>query len=99
RYFHVTGVQTCALPISLRKLEDTSVDLLRVTDLLHELESQLGPLEEQAKQARLYLSLAAQLQEAELDYFHLTWQALAARLTKIEIGRASCREREQDSGL
>lgn len=69
---------------ALRKLEDTSVDLLRVTDLLHELESQLGPLEEQAKQARLYLSLAAQLQEAELDYFHLTWQALAARLTKIE---------------
>lgn len=38
---------------ALRKLEDTSVDLLRVTDVLHELEGQLGPLEEQAKQAPL----------------------------------------------
>ncbi len=69
---------------ALRKLEQTSVDLLRATDLLHELESQLGPLEEQAKQARLYLSLAEQLQEAELDYYHLTWQSIAARLAQVE---------------
>ena len=69
---------------ALRKLEDTSVDLLRVTDVLHELEGQLGPLEEQAKQARLYLSLSEQLREAELDYYHLTWEALARRLAKAE---------------
>ena len=69
---------------ALRKLEETSVDLLRVTDVLHELEGQLGPLEEQAKQARLYLSLSEQLREAELDYYHLTWEALARRLAKAE---------------
>ncbi|HBG02531.1 MAG TPA: chromosome segregation protein SMC, partial [Firmicutes bacterium] len=61
---------------ALRKLEDTSIDLLRVTDILHELESQLGPLEEQAKQARLYLDLAERLQGAELDLYHLTWHGL-----------------------
>jgi energy-coupling factor transporter ATP-binding protein EcfA2 len=65
---------------ALRKLEETSVDLLRVTDVLHELESQLGPLEEQAKQARLYLSLAEELREAELDHFHLSWQNRSAFL-------------------
>src|SRR5690554_804010 len=69
---------------ALRKLEETSVDLLRVTDVLHELESQLGPLEEQAKQARLYLSLAEELREAELDHFHLSWQNLSSKLTKVE---------------
>lgn len=61
---------------ALRKLEDTSVDLLRVTDILHELENQLGPLGEQAQQARLYLDLAERLQTAELDYYHLSWRAL-----------------------
>ena len=69
---------------ALHKLEETNVDLLRVTDVLHELESQLGPLEEQAKLARRYLSLSEQLREAELDYFHLNWQALAKRLAKVE---------------
>lgn len=61
---------------ALRKLEDTSVDLLRVTDILHELENQLEPLAEQAQQARLYLSLAERLEAAELDYYHLSWRAL-----------------------
>lgn len=69
---------------ALRKLEETSVDLLRVTDVLHELESQLGPLEEQAKQARLYLSLADQLRAAELDYYHLVWESLSRRAVKVE---------------
>lgn len=69
---------------ALRKLEDTSVDLLRVTDVLHELESQLGPLGEQAKLARLYLELADKLEAAELDYYHLNWQSLAEKLKENE---------------
>lgn len=58
---------------ALSKLEETSMDLLRVTDILHELENQLGPLGEQATQARLYLELADGLLGVELDYYHLTW--------------------------
>lgn len=69
---------------ALRKLDDTSVDLLRVTDILHELESQLGPLEEQAQQARLYLDLAERLQTAELDYHSLNWQALDEKWVRVE---------------
>ena len=67
---------------ALRKLDETSVDLLRVTDILHELESQLGPLEEQAAQARRYLDLAERLKHAELDYFHLQWQRLDEKRAK-----------------
>ena len=80
---------------ALRKLEETSVDLLRVTDVLHELESQLGPLEEQAKQARLYLSLADQLR-AELDY-HLVWESLSRRAVKVEETISACRRNTQAS--
>ncbi|NMA99988.1 MAG: chromosome segregation protein SMC [Firmicutes bacterium] len=69
---------------ALRKLEETSVDLLRVTDVLHELEGQLGPLGEQAKKARLYLDLADKLQAAELDYYHLVWQNLDNKLKQNE---------------
>lgn len=69
---------------ALRKLEDTSVDLLRVTDILHELENQLGPLSEQAKQARLYLDLAERLEGAELDYYHLSWQSLEQKWATSE---------------
>ena len=52
------------------------MDLLRVTDILHELQGQLGPLQEQAEQAKLYLSLAERLQSVELDYYHLNWHGL-----------------------
>jgi len=69
---------------ALRKLDETSVDLLRVTDILHELQSQLGPLSEQAEQARLYLDLAERLQTAELDYHSLAWQAIDAKWVKVE---------------
>ncbi len=69
---------------ALRKLDDTGVDLLRVTDILHELERQLGPLEEQAQQARLYLDLADRLQNAELDYHSLNWQALDEKWARVE---------------
>ena len=62
---------------ALRKLETTDMDLLRITDLLHELESQLGPLGKQAEKARTYLALMDELKEAELDCFHVLWGKLA----------------------
>lgn len=67
---------------ALRKLEATSVDLLRVTDVLHELEGRLGPLGEQAEKARRYLELAEHLKGAELDYYHLLWSKLEDKLAQ-----------------
>lgn len=69
---------------ALRKLEETSVDLLRVTDVLHELENQLEPLGEQAEKARRYLELADKLEVAEMDYYHILWNSLQQKLKKSE---------------
>ncbi len=64
---------------ALRKLEETDLDLLRVNDILHELENQLGPLSKQAERARAYLALMDELQQSELDYDHLLWHKLEAK--------------------
>lgn len=73
---------------ALTKLEETAVDLLRVSDILHELEGQLDSLSEQAEQARLYLNLADQLQEAELDYSALNWAKLEKKLNQVQENQA-----------
>ncbi len=42
---------------SQKKLDETEANMLRVADILSELESRVGPLERQAKKAREYLGL------------------------------------------
>lgn len=51
------------------KLEKEKQNLLRVEDIIAELEVQLVPLEEQSKQAKRYLELREQLKQAELALF------------------------------
>ena len=67
---------------ALAKMEETSLDLLRVTDILHELEGQLGPLKIQAEKARAYRSLADKLLDVELDYYALTLRDIEERQTE-----------------
>ncbi len=52
-----------------RRLEDTRQNLLRVADILTEIEMQLGPLQRQASAARRYRELAVQLREIEQAYY------------------------------
>ncbi|WP_034837952.1 chromosome segregation protein SMC [Thermoclostridium stercorarium] len=52
-----------------RKLESTRQNLLRIDDIIHELESQLGPLQEQAEKARKYLSLSNELKSLEVALY------------------------------
>ncbi|NLJ80607.1 MAG: chromosome segregation protein SMC [Firmicutes bacterium] len=78
---------------ALKKLEDTSVDLLRVTDILQELQKQLKPLGRQAEIARRYLDLAQQLTETELDCYHLAWRHLEE---KQKQGIAAFRQAKQE---
>lgn len=40
---------------ALKKLEDEQQNLVRVNDILSELERQVGPLERQAEHAKIYL--------------------------------------------
>lgn len=52
-----------------RKLESTKQNLLRIDDIIHELESQLDPLQEQADKARKYLNLSNELKEIEVALY------------------------------
>ncbi len=78
---------------ALKKLEDTNVDVLRVTDIYGELLAQLGPLQKEAEKARLYLNLTADLRRVELDCHSLAWRALQAKKEKNEAG---CRQAKKD---
>ncbi|MGI6175307.1 MAG: chromosome segregation protein SMC [Christensenellales bacterium] len=52
-----------------RKIEHAESNVTRIEDILDELESQLGPLEQQSKEAREYLALREQLKSKELNVF------------------------------
>ncbi len=51
---------------ALRKLESAEANLLRVRDILHELEEQREPMERQALSARRYVGLQERLHEIEV---------------------------------
>ena len=50
-----------------RKLSETNDNLLRVTDILSELESRVGPLEKEAEKARTYLDLYDEKKQADVS--------------------------------
>ncbi len=52
-----------------RKLENTRQNLLRINDIISELETQVGPLEQQAKVARQYLLHRDELKGVEVALF------------------------------
>lgn len=62
---------------ALRKMEHTDADLVRVTDILNELNEQLVPLETEAKKARQYQIFATELETVELDLYALMLNELA----------------------
>ena len=52
-----------------RKLEATEKNMERLLDLLNELESRIGPLEEQSRSARTYLKLREELRDLDVNMF------------------------------
>ncbi|MDD6212118.1 MAG: chromosome segregation protein SMC [Clostridiales bacterium] len=57
--------------LTQKKLETEEGNLVRVTDILRELEKQVGPLEKQAEKARQYLKLKEELKSADVQAFRL----------------------------
>ena len=54
---------------SEKKLEQTKLNLLRINDILSEIEINIGPLEAQAKKAKKYLDLREELKNIEVGLF------------------------------
>ena len=63
-----------------RKLNRTLENMTRVDDILDELKRQLGPLEEQSKNARVYLELAEELKELDMNLFLVRSDRMEAKL-------------------
>ncbi|MEW6709354.1 MAG: chromosome segregation protein SMC [Candidatus Riflebacteria bacterium] len=52
---------------TLTKLDHTRANITRLKDIIGEIESQLGPLAEQAEKTRKYQALAAEIRQLEID--------------------------------
>ena len=63
-----------------RKLARTQENISRVDDLLEELKNRLGPLEEDAKNARVYLDYSARLKVLDLNLFLVRSDKMEAKL-------------------
>ena len=57
--------------MSVKKLEEERQNLLRVTDILHELEKQIGPLQKQSEVAKEYLKKKEALKRYDINMFLL----------------------------
>ena len=68
-----------------RKLSRTMENMTRVDDILDELKRQLDPLEEQSKNARVYLDLAAKLKELDLNLFLVRSDKMEAKLRDYDL--------------
>jgi len=73
------------------KLNETKENLLRVEDIIYEINTQLTPLKEQAEKATKYKNYQAQLKEVEIKLLiteikqvHSQWESL---LADIEVGK------------
>lgn len=69
---------------SMRKLEGTQQNLLRVTDVINELETQKRQMERQADKARKYKEWKEKLQDIELRFNALKWDDYSIRLGLLE---------------
>lgn len=54
---------------SEKKLDNTQQNIIRIDDIILELEGQIGPLEEQSSRARKYMDLMEKLKGLELNLF------------------------------
>ncbi len=76
---------------AVKKLEDEKMNLVRVNDILSELEKQLAPLEKQAEKARTYLKKKESLKTLDVNVFLLENVSvnddLQATVEKLELAR------------
>ncbi len=67
-----------------KKLENERQNLVRVNDILSELEKQVGPLERQAEKARIYLKKKEELKAYDVNLFLMEVQRISRQLQEID---------------
>ena len=68
-----------------KKLEDEQQNLVRVNDILSELEKQIGPLEKQSETAKIYLKKKEELKTLDVNMFLLENQRLQEQLKDAQV--------------
>ena len=67
-----------------KKLENERNNLVRVNDILSELERQIGPLEKQSDKAKVYLRRKEEQKKLDVNIFLLETEKLRANLEEVE---------------
>ena len=70
--------------LTIKKLENEEANLVRVSDILSELEKQVGPLEKQSEKAREYLRLRDELRSYDVRHFFLESEAAERRIAETD---------------
>ena len=83
---------------SEKKLEHTKLNLLRINDILSEIESNIEPLKMQAEKAKKYLNLREELKSIEIGLFLYNIEKYKQSLEEIvkdeEIMNSTCNQEE-----
>ena len=69
---------------AVKKLENERNNLVRVNDILSELEKQVGPLEQQSDKAKEYLNLKTELKTYDVNAFLLETERIRKETTELD---------------
>lgn len=81
-----------------KKLEHTKLNLLRINDIISEIESNLGPLQTQSEKAKKYLNLREELKNIEVGLFVYNIEKYKENLQQIvqdiDVMQSQCNDEE-----
>ena len=79
-----------------RKLQRTEENLLRLSDIIDELQRQVGPLSEQSEVAKAYMKMRDELKRLELSIFVESLERLGIQKNSIQGKIKECRKQVYD---
>ena len=82
--------------VAQRKLDETDRNLLRLKDILIELDSQLAPLQTQSTLAEQYLALKQDLTKLEINHSGVILKELQLKLDELNQSQTELAEKYQD---